>query len=102
MKTELKTRFWISEPNNIHTNYGLQIYSPNNEELVKKAFYEIKKVFIWNKINQLKFKPFEQGRIDWKWYYIEFWCTEIFIYEIMEIVEKEICPILELNLEIGE
>ena len=97
----MRTRLWISEPDKFHGNYVVQFYS-EDKDLWRKAYVLLRKTFFLSASRDISFRPFEQGKTNGEWYYIEFFTHPDLIYEIMEIVENEICPELGIKLEIGE
>jgi hypothetical protein len=100
----MEARLWISLPDSVHNNYGIQIFHPKNPDLIARAEMLFKEYFLWNKKLCDLLSPFFQGGHDDKtWKYFEFWADnddidiqEVILIEAMKIAEK-----LEMELEIG-
>lgn len=96
----MRKRLWISEPNNIHNNYGLQLYYPDENEEKASAVLNTFELLCMRYFNEKSFGMFFQGGHGSNtWRYFEFWCSPSLIGNIIDVADK-ISKELNMELEI--
>lgn len=93
----MKTEIWISLPDGIHNNYGLQVYS-RDRKLIAKAYQLFCNNFLGPE-NQKLFRTFQQGLAE-DWIYFEFWNDTIYMQDCLFDIALSIANKLNLELNI--
>jgi len=66
-----KTCIWISLPDTIHNNFGIQIFSYDNPEIVEKFRKLCYELLMAGEVSK-KLSTFHQGETEGEWHYFEF------------------------------
>ncbi len=95
----ISNRLWISLPNSIHSNHGLQIFHDDPD--VIREFREFSRD-TFGGVNTTKYGTFFQGLAE-DWAYVEFWkSSDHAVLAMIREKAAELAVILEMELMEGE